>query len=47
VPPGSYVVYATSDETWFAQAFASQTLDTQSSISGNLYANYFLSGIPG
>ncbi|ODP36841.1 hypothetical protein [Sphingomonas turrisvirgatae] len=47
VPAGSSVLAGTSDETWFAQAFASRQLDPQSTLTGNLYANYFVSGIPG
>lgn len=47
VPEGSSVLAGTSDETWFAQFYAAQQLDPQSTLTGNLYANYFLSGIPG
>jgi hypothetical protein len=47
VPAGSSVLAGTSDETYFAQLYASQQLDPRSTLTGNLYANYFLSGIAG
>lgn len=47
VPAGTSVLAGTSDDTWYAQFFASQALDSVSSVSGNVYANYFESGIPG
>lgn len=47
VPAGSSVLAGISDDTWFAQFYASQQLDARSTLSGNVYANYFLSGIPG
>jgi hypothetical protein len=47
VPAGSSVLAGVSDDTYFAQFYASQQLDPQSTLTGNLYANYFTSGIPG
>lgn len=47
VPAGSSVLAGTNDDTWYAQFFASQALDAVSGVSGNVYANYFQSGIPG
>jgi hypothetical protein len=47
VPSGSSVLAGTSDDTWFAQLFASQRLDSRSALSGNIYANYFETNIPG
>ncbi|MBX3595456.1 hypothetical protein [Sphingomonas sp.] len=45
VPAGSSALAGTSDETYYAQFFASQALDSRSAISGNAYVNYFLSGV--
>jgi hypothetical protein len=47
VPGSNLVLAATDDDTYFAQFFASQQLDAVSNISGNLYANYYTSGILG
>ena len=47
VPAGFSVLSGTSDDTWYAQFFASRALDSVSSVSGNVYASYFESGIPG
>lgn len=47
VPAGSSVLAGTADETWYAQLYGAHQLDFLSMLSGNLYANYFDSGIPG
>ncbi len=47
VPESNLVLAATDDDTWFAQFFASRQLDAVSSVSGNVYANYYTSGILG
>lgn len=46
VPPG-VIVAGTSDDNWYGQAFASHQLDSVSSVSGNVYANYYESNLPG
>lgn len=46
VPPG-VIVAGTSDDNWYAQLFATQALDSVSSLSGNVYANYYESNLPG
>ncbi len=46
VPPG-VIVAGTSDDNWYGQLFASQQLDSVSSVSGNVYANYYESNLPG
>lgn len=47
VPASNLVLAATDDDTWFAQFFASRQLDAVSSVTGNIYANYYTSGILG
>ncbi len=47
VPAGSSIIAGTSDETYYAQLFAAQALSDRSGINGNLFVNYFQSGIPG
>ena len=44
--PGA-VVYRSSDESYYAQLFAQAAIDQRSSVTGDLYANYFTSGIAG
>jgi len=46
VPPG-VIVAGTSDDNWYGQLFASHMLDSVSSLSGNVYANYYESNLPG
>ncbi|MDG5487580.1 hypothetical protein NYR55_02940 [Sphingomonas sp. BGYR3] len=46
VPVGA-VVDGTSDQAWYAQLFAARALDSQSSVTGNIYGNYYDSGIAG
>ncbi len=46
VPPG-VIVAGTSDDNWYGQLFASHQLDSVSSLSGNVYANYYQSNLPG
>lgn len=46
VPPG-VIVAGTSDDNWYGQLFATQQLDSVSSLSGNVYANYYESNLPG
>jgi hypothetical protein len=46
VPPG-VIVAGTSDDNWYGQLFASHQLDSVSSLSGNVYANYYESNLPG
>jgi hypothetical protein len=45
VPPG-VIVAGTSDDNWYGQLFASHQLDSVSSLSGNVYANYYESNLP-
>lgn len=45
--PGLQVLNGANDESYYAQAFASQKLDANSGIDGNLYANHFDSGVAG
>lgn len=47
VPASNLVLTATDDDTYFAQFFASRQLDAVTNVSGNLYANYYTSGIMG
>lgn len=47
VPAGSSILAGTNDDTYYAQFFASRALDAESSISGNVYVNYFESGLFG
>jgi hypothetical protein len=47
VPASNLVLAATDDDTYFAQFFASRQLDAVSNVSGNIYANYYTSGIAG
>ncbi|WP_447724437.1 hypothetical protein [Sphingomonas koreensis] len=46
VPPG-VIVAGTSDDNWYGQFFVTQALDSVSSLSGNVYANYYESNLPG
>jgi hypothetical protein len=47
--PGSTGVQVdgTSDETYYAQVFGSRQLGPNTAISGNAFASYYLSGLPG
>jgi hypothetical protein len=47
VPVGSSVLSGVTDSTAYLQLFASRQLDSRSALSGNVYANYFDSGIGG
>ncbi|WP_294328722.1 MULTISPECIES: hypothetical protein [Alphaproteobacteria] len=44
--PGA-VIYRTRDESYYVQGFGQWALDSRSSVSADLYANYFASGIEG
>ena len=44
---GSFTVAGIDDESYFAQYFYRRALDSRSSIEGDLYADYYDSGIPG
>ena len=44
--PG-FSVNGLNDESYYAQAFAAQALDSQSTVTGNLFANYYKSGATG
>ena len=43
---GGFTVDGTSDETIFVQGFASTELGRNSSLAGNIFANYYKSGLP-
>lgn len=47
VPDGSSIIAGTSDETAYAQLFAARAMSSRSGVNGNLFVNYFQSGIPG
>jgi len=42
-----YVVYGANDQSYYGQGFVSVTLDRNSGITGNLFLNYYESGLPG
>ena len=44
--PGA-VIYRSRDESYYVQGFGQWALDSRSSVSADLYANYFASGIEG
>lgn len=44
--PGA-VIYRSSDKSYYVQGFAQMALDERSGVTGDLYANYFTSGIDG
>ncbi|WP_448657402.1 hypothetical protein ACPVPU_07980 [Sphingomonas sp. CJ99] len=46
VPVGA-VIDGANDQAWYVQAFAARALDSQSSVTGNVYGNYYDSGIVG
>ncbi|MGY4397828.1 hypothetical protein ACVWZA_003025 [Sphingomonas sp. UYAg733] len=44
-PTSGFTINGVTDESYYAQAFVSASLDQNSGISGNVFANYFQSGI--
>ncbi|QNA86885.1 hypothetical protein G4G27_08865 [Sphingomonas sp. So64.6b] len=44
-PTAGFTINGVTDESYYAQAFVSASLDQNSGISGNVFANYFQSGI--
>ncbi|WP_260598700.1 hypothetical protein [Sphingomonas endolithica] len=45
-PQGTtYTVYGVTDESYYAQAFFNATLDANSGVDANVFANYYQSGI--
>ena len=41
----SYTIYGVTDESYYAQAYMNLTLDRNSGFNGNIFANYFESGL--
>ena len=44
---GGFSVDGVRDEAWYAQAYVARRLDEVSGVEGNVYANWFDSGVPG
>jgi hypothetical protein len=47
VPAGSSVLAGSSDDTYYAQLFASRALSGRSGVNGNMFVNYYQSSIAG